>query len=210
MKPTSAPLPFALGVVILAAGRSARMGQPKLLLPWDDTTVIGHLIRQWQTLRAQCITAVCAPGDHVMRHELERLVFPAEHVIENPTPERGMFSSIQCASRWPEWPGDLTHWAIVLGDQPHLRVETLERVLGVAAYRPDQIVQPSRDRHGRHPVIIPKALFSELGSTAAATLKEFLTAKSRQIMLCEVNDPGFDLDVDCPEDYAKALALRPR
>ncbi|HRY59690.1 MAG: NTP transferase domain-containing protein [Verrucomicrobia bacterium] len=42
----------ALGVVLLAAGRSARMGKPKLLLPWGDTSVLGHLIRQWQSLGA--------------------------------------------------------------------------------------------------------------------------------------------------------------
>ena len=39
-----------LGVVILGAGASARMGEPKLLLPWRGTTVIGHLISQWREL----------------------------------------------------------------------------------------------------------------------------------------------------------------
>ena len=34
-----------LGVIILGAGASSRMGRPKLLLPWGDTSVIGHLIR---------------------------------------------------------------------------------------------------------------------------------------------------------------------
>ena len=37
-----------VGVVILAAGRSRRMGKPKLLLPWGETSVLGHLIRQWE------------------------------------------------------------------------------------------------------------------------------------------------------------------
>ena len=42
----------AIGVIILGAGASSRMGRPKLLLPWGDTSVIGHLIRQWQALGA--------------------------------------------------------------------------------------------------------------------------------------------------------------
>jgi molybdenum cofactor cytidylyltransferase len=43
---------LALGAVILAAGRSTRMGQPKLLLPWGKTSVLGHLIGQWQSAGA--------------------------------------------------------------------------------------------------------------------------------------------------------------
>jgi len=37
-----------IGVVILAAGASSRMGQPKLLLPWNDTSVLGDLLNQWK------------------------------------------------------------------------------------------------------------------------------------------------------------------
>ena len=52
-----------MGVVVLAAGASSRMGRPKLLLPWGDTTVIGHLIANWQTVGARQITVVVA-DDH--------------------------------------------------------------------------------------------------------------------------------------------------
>jgi len=51
------------GVLILAAGASSRMGQPKLLLPWHGTSVLGHLIGQWKDLRAGQIAAVSATGD---------------------------------------------------------------------------------------------------------------------------------------------------
>ena len=47
-----------LGVVILAAGASSRMGRPKLLLPWSGTTVIGHLLNQWRALGASPITKI--------------------------------------------------------------------------------------------------------------------------------------------------------
>ncbi len=57
---------FALGVVILGAGASSRMGQCKLLLPWGNTSVIGHLIRQWQSLTAHQIAVVLAAGDEVL------------------------------------------------------------------------------------------------------------------------------------------------
>ena len=66
-----------LGVIILGAGASSRMGRPKLLLPWGDTTVIGHLIRQWRELGAAQIAVVHRPGRlRKLDAELDRLDFP--------------------------------------------------------------------------------------------------------------------------------------
>src|SRR6185436_15405274 len=102
---------MTLGVVILAAGRSARMGRPKMLLPWGVTSVLGHLIEQWRRLGAEQIGIVCAANSG-LENELERLGISTEARIINPEPERGMFSSLQCAANWPGWKGGLTHWAI--------------------------------------------------------------------------------------------------
>src|SRR5438094_8718530 len=118
---------LAYGVVILAAGASSRMGKPKLVLPWGKTSVLGHLIEQWQQAGGQ-IAVVHAAGDQAMDAELDRLDFPVADRIVNPQPERGMFSSIQCASAWGGWNSALTHWIIVLGDQPHLRPESLREL----------------------------------------------------------------------------------
>ena len=128
-----------LGVVLLAAGASTRMGRPKMLLPWGDTSVLGHLVTQWRDLGAGQIAVVCAAADQALLTELERLNFPPDQRIANPTPELGMFSSIQCAARWPHWKPALTHWAIVLGDQPHLRCETLHALLDFAAAHSEKI-----------------------------------------------------------------------
>jgi molybdenum cofactor cytidylyltransferase len=183
------------------------MGKPKLLLPWGGTSVLGHLIRQWRALRTKQIAVVCAPGNRAIQDELDRLGFQAWKRIVNPTPGRGMFSSIQCAAQWPGWQAALTHWAIVLGDQPHLRRQTLKQVLDFSAAQPSRVCQPARQGHGRHPVLLPKAVFRQVAGSTAATLSEFLSAKPRQVALCELEDPGLDLDIDRPEDYQKALKL---
>jgi molybdenum cofactor cytidylyltransferase len=199
--------PLSLGVVILAAGRSQRMGRPKLLLPWGGTSVLGHHLKQWQGLGATQVAVVCAPADRAIPAELDRLGFPAEERILNPAPQRGMFSSIRCAAQWPGWQPALTHWAIVLGDQPHVERRTLRQVLEFSAKHPTKVCQPARQGHGRHPVLLPKTVFRPLAITRAATLKAFLSSKPRLIALCELDDPGLDLDVDRPEDYARALKL---
>lgn len=193
----------ALGVILLAAGVSSRMGRPKLLLPWADTTVIGHLIAQWHELRAQQIAVVLRPGDAALAGELDRLNFPREGRIVNPCPEQGMFSSIRCAANWPGWRNGISHWAITLGDQPHLRPATLRRLLEVSAANPDAICQPSFGGRSAHPVILPAAALAALPGTAAQTLKEFLKLISLARVQTPINDPGLALDLDTPQDYIK-------
>ena len=196
-----------LAVVILAAGASSRMGRPKLLLPWGGTTVLGHLLDQWRALGASPIAIVCAAADPLLRGELDRLGVPQAHRILNSDPERGMFSSIQCAAKWDSAQSDLSHWAIALGDQPHLRHETLRRLLEFAARHSEQVCQPSFHGHGRHPVILPAAVFTRLKDSPGANLKEFLLTSALLVARCEMDDAGLDLDLDEPSDYERALAV---
>jgi molybdenum cofactor cytidylyltransferase len=196
---------YALGVIILAAGRSRRMGRPKLLLPWHKTSVLGHLIQLWLGLGAGQVAVVCAADDRDVRAELDRLRIPVEDRIENPEPERGMFSSIQCAARWAGWKSALTHWAVVLGDQPHLQARTLQAVCAFSAAQPRLVCQPAHNGHRRHPVLLPESAFRDLAKSTARDFKSFLS--DLQVAACRLDDQGLDLDIDRPEDYRKALEL---
>lgn len=196
----------ALGVLILGAGDSVRMGRPKLLLPWGATTIIGHLISQWQALGAEQIAVVLRPGDQPLNAELDRLNFPTADRIENPDSKRGMFSSIQCAANWLGWKNKLNVWAIVLGDQPHLRPDTLRALLAFHREHPEAICQPAHDGRPRHPVLLPRAAIDELRRSRDGTLKDFLQRSDRPLLELPMADAGLALDLDCPEDYERAVA----
>ncbi len=191
------------GVILLAAGRSRRMQRPKLLLPWADTSIIGHQIWTWTALGARQVAVVCADGDDVMRAELDRLKFSATDRIVNNKPDLGMFSSICCAARWAGWELGLTHWVVTLGDQPHIHAETLRRLLHLAGENADKICQPRAHGHLRHPVIFPAKIFFELQTTRAATLRDFLKSRAADVVGCDVDDPGLDSDIDTPADYER-------
>jgi len=195
---------IVLGVVILGAGASSRMGRPKLLLPWGDTTVIGHLLRLWRKLGAAQIGIVLRPQDAPLAAELDRLGYPHANRIENPQPERGMFSSIQCAARWPGWQEEIATWAIVLGDQPHLRLATLRQLLEFQFANTDAVCQLEFAGHGRHPVLLPRQAFRELKVSPAETLKDFLNQTSVRCLRCSADDPGLALDLDTPENFQRA------
>lgn len=196
-----------LAVAILAAGASSRMGRPKLLLPWKDTSVVGHLLRQWQQLNPAQIAVVCSAANRLLHDELDRLGVPDSRRILNPHPERGMFSSVQCAADWEGWSPAISHWALALGDQPLVQTETLRRLLEFAGTHAGQVVQPSRNGRGRHPVILPAAIVERLKTSTAENLKQFLITSGVPVARCEMDDPGLDLDLDEPADYERALAL---
>jgi molybdenum cofactor cytidylyltransferase len=191
--------------VILAAGASSRMGRPKLLLPWRGRTVLAHIVDAWQVAGARQIAIVCAAENSALLAELDRIGVKAAERIINPEPSRGMFSSIQCAAHWAGWAEGTTHWAITLGDQPHVEVATLRGVIEHAARNRDSIVQPSYQGRARHPVILPKADWQELAGATEATLKEFLMARQARRSLIEIADPALDCDIDTPADYEEAV-----
>ena len=202
-KPSMAMAHPQLGVVILGAGASARMGKPKLLLPWRDTTVIGQIISQWRGLGAAQVAVVLRENDSALAAELERLHFPKQNCVVNPQPERGMFSSIVCAAKWGGWKKEISNFAIVLGDQPHLKTETLRAVLKLSAQNPDAICQPALGGREQHPVILPPQVFVGLRSTTAESLKEFLKLTDWPRVQVPVADAGLALDLDTPEDYKR-------
>lgn len=167
--------------------------------------MLGHIVQQWKALVVQQITVVVAREGEDLRGELDHLAFPHENRIHNPAPERGMFSSIQCAASWSGWSEALTHWVLVLGDQPHLQLTTFEQLLDFVRQNPDRVCQPLCRSQWRHPVVLPKPVFERLSSSKEQTLREFLEGCDRAGFACD--DPGLDHDIDTPEDYQKALEM---
>jgi molybdenum cofactor cytidylyltransferase len=196
---------FAFGTIILAAGRSSRMGRPKLLLPWSTTSILGHLLSQWQRVGSDQIVVVHGREMDLLV-ELDRLTFSPQQRIENPMPDRGMFSSIQCAANWHRWKNTLTHWAIVLGDQPHLRESTLTGLIEFAQAHTGEVCQPEWKGRPKHPVILPAAVFKKLKASGCADLKEFLKTNASETALFQADDPGLAWDIDYPADYEQVRA----
>jgi len=198
---------FQLGTVILAAGASTRMGSPKMLLPWGDSTIAGHLLSTWSALARQ-VAFVISEQDQAMERELTRLGVLRESAILNPKSERGMFSSIQCAAAWRGWNASLTHFVIILGDQPHLDVNIiLKPLLQFAITHPEQICQPAFRGRPKHPIVLPRRVFNQLlEASFDTTLKEFLTA--RRIEFCAIDDEALNIDLDYPAQYEQVRRAR--
>lgn len=184
--------------VVLAGGRSTRMGRPKAALRWGDETFIASVLRTLSDAGASPLLVVC--GEHAT--ETERAL-PAEldvSLVSNPAPERGQLSSLQVALTAL---GEVDGAMVSLVDHPAVRVETAAALLQAA--RPDRIVVPRHARRRGHPVVFGSALFAELRATPhEAGARAVVRADPARVVEIDVDDPGIHVDIDTPADLAAA------
>ncbi len=194
-------LPRIAGVV-LAGGRSARMGRPKATLPWGDGTFVAAVLRTLSNAGASPLLVVC--GAHAT--ETARAL-PAEldvSLVSNPAPARGQLSSLQVALRAL---GDVDGAIVSLVDHPAVRAETVSALLD--AVRPDRIVVPRHQGRRGHPVVFGSELFAELCATPhEAGARAVVRADPARVLELDVDDAGIHVDIDTPDDLAAATRDR--
>lgn len=197
-------------VALLAAGESRRMGSPKLCLPWHGTTVVDHLLTQWRAAGAENLLVIHPPDPRSpVVVELDRLGLPATQRAATVAMERGMMGSVVTAAERAVAGLGISHLVIALGDQPHLRTETLRALLTACATAPDHLVRIVHAGQPGHPLALPAHLLSALSATPSATLRDFLVQQPCPVLDVPCPDSGVLVDLDTPEDYAQALPRAP-
>jgi len=179
------------------------MGRCKLLLPWGENTILTHLLDQWRNAGAAQIAPVIDPSNELLRKALAHAGFSPLEWIENRSPQKGMFSSLQEASRWTGWLSTLTHWIISLGDQPHIQISTLRLLLDAARKNPTCICQPAFHGRAAHPIILPASNFRELAQNGIPDLRTYIRTRETFRLRLAVEDAEVSEDLNTPEDYAR-------
>jgi molybdenum cofactor cytidylyltransferase len=192
-------------VAILAAGESKRMGQPKLCLPWGQTTILGHILAQWREAGAAKFLVVHGLGETPVTRELDRLNIPSHQRAETVAMHRGMMGSVITAASLAQKDTSLSHLIIVLGDQPQIRTETLRQILRACATSPGKMVRLMPQGKPGHPLALPANVLAELSTTSSETLRDFLRLKDMPGCDLTCDDSGVLLDLDTPDDYGRAL-----
>ena len=110
-----------ISAIILAAGESKRMGQPKMLLPWGKTTVLGHVLSTFQEAGIEDLLVVTG-GTH---EEVEQIVKQYKcRSVFNKNFERGeMLSSLQLGLEGQS--SQVRATLIGLGDQPQIQAKSV-------------------------------------------------------------------------------------
>lgn len=195
-------IPDMVPGVILAAGRSSRMGRAKALLLCapDGETFVHRLARTLSAGGVQRVLVVGRPDASGLRDEVAAMAVPVRFV-ENADADAGQLSSVLAGLRAAGLPG--TRGLLVTPvDAPLITSETVAALLGVFSSTGAPIVRAVyRGKHG-HPVVFSRAVFDDLRrADPKVGAKAVLRAHERAIVNVEVDDPGVVTDVDTPEDY---------
>ena len=183
------------------------MGSPKpLLTVGRKDTFLTLLIR---TLYAAGINevfvvlSVDGPLDAI-RSVLRELPYSVR-IIENPNPQNGQLSSLQCGLNEMDRPG-VDAILTTLVDLPLVSQTTVRTLLDTYTRSRAPIVRPSRpdeSAHG-HPVIFDKILFNELRLASVKTgAKPIVRSYESEIVNVSVEDEGAFRDIDTPADYER-------
>lgn len=192
--------------ILLAAGRSQRMGSQKLLLPFASQTVVGHIVDQ----------LVNSPVDHVLvvvSHDAEpvRQALAAKPVtfITNPDAHGDMLSSVRCGLR--ALPEDCRAVLVALGDQPAIRSGLISQMVHAFEHGKRSIVVPVHAGQRGHPILFSRLYVPEiLTGYDSLGLRGLLDAHSADIDEVIIPDPSILSDMDRPEDYQRELVRHAR
>ena len=187
--------------IILAAGESNRMGTPKQLLPWGETTVLQRIIDAAAASRLERVILVL--GAHI-EAIADRITVPAKFLcVINEAYWEGMASSLKCGIR--NGPTEAKGFMLILGDQPLLEKTLIDRLIEVH-HSVGGITIPVCDGRRGHPVIFSARYRTELLAIGDQGAREVVYRHRDEITEVPVTSLHILTDMDTPEDYREIMA----
>lgn len=196
-----------ISAIILAAGQSKRMGQPKMLLPWGKVTVIEHVISVFSAAGIEEILVVTG-GE---RERVEEIIenckhrYPVRAIFNDAHLHGEMLSSIQCGLRTLT-SGERGAAALIgLGDQPQVEERSVRKVCEAFSRTGSPLVVPSFQVRRGHPWLAARSVWEEILSLKPEqTPRDFLNSHADRIHYVNVDTPAVLADLDTPEAYEAA------
>jgi molybdenum cofactor cytidylyltransferase len=195
--------PPRVATVILAAGTSSRLGRPKQLLELGGEPLIRHTVRNALSSRAAKVVLVL--GNQF--EEVSDAAGPGDYdIVVNPDFAVGQSTSMVAGIA--SLGDDIDAALIMLGDQPTVGPDVLDRLIDAFASSGASIIQPRYQANSPgNPVLFGRELFPELlavcGDQGARSI-----IKQRHLDVVHVDiDTPVPPDVDSDQDYERVQAL---
>lgn len=180
--------------ILLAAGRSRRMGAFKPLLPFGNKTVIECCIESLRDGGVETIVVVLGHRADDLREKLSNVNFAV-----NPDPDSEMGASIAVGVR--ELPDDAQATLIALADHPAVPATVITSILDEWK-NGSRIVIPTWQGRGGHPVLVDLSFRPELlHLPASGGLRAFFDSNRESVKRLPVDSPFVARDMDTWDDY---------
>jgi molybdenum cofactor cytidylyltransferase len=192
-----------ISAILLAAGLSSRMGQPKLLLPWGKTTVLGQVVSTFAAVGLEDLVVVTGAAHEQIEGVVTDLSinFPVRAVYNPGYADGEMLSSIQVGMAAQK--SHILAALIGLGDQPQVLEETVRGICFAFVRTKAPLVIPSFQNRRGHPWLVARPLWSSfLALPVSTTARQFLNTYTGQVEYVIANRTILQ-DLDTPADYAR-------
>lgn len=191
--------------IVLAAGRSQRMGARKLLLPFAGSTLVARVVDACLQASVDQVLVVVRPNDPEVRAALgDRMV----EFTENPDVDGDMLSSLRCGLR--AMPPAASTVLVSPADQPSLEPQIVRGLL--AAFRTCNrgiLVPTCQGRRGHPPVFSARYRDELLTGYDGTGLRGLLRAHAGEVVEWPTDAPAVLEDIDTPTDYERSLRAHP-
>lgn len=193
--------PMTLHILVLAAGASTRLGQPKQLVKLGGRPALHRVVSNCVAVAGSAVTVVIGANAQELSHLLGHS--PAS-VVLNRQWEEGIAASIRRGLAAVPTTSEAV--MIVLGDQVAVTADDLRRLVSAWKGEEGVIAAAVYDHHVGVPAIFPRICFSELAQLRGDQGARLILERNNY-RLARVSMPNAALDLDTPEDLA-ALTQR--
>lgn len=195
-----------ISAIVLAAGRSTRMGKNKLVLPLDGRPVLGRVLDALKGSKVGEIVVVLGEGAEEVRRKVD---LSGTRVVVNPRYAEGMSTSVKAGLRSVS--PSAAAAVVVLGDQPFLSSALVDSLIDGFLEEGAPVVVPVRLGRRRNPVLFARSAFPEIMNISGDRgAKAVVEAQGAAALEVKVGQAGTVLDVDTPSDYRRATLLSRR
>ena len=190
--------------ILLSAGESKRMGQPKALLKFGERSNIENLLDEYLSSQLDKIIVVTGFNGESLKKFIEKKTKDKKlKIVINEHYNLGMFSSIQKGI------AEISRGGILIGivDNPFTNSIVIDEL--IENFNGGEIVIPDYHGKGGHPVIIPFSLREEIlnANPEKTSLKDIFSCHLDMVKRIKFEDQTITFDMDTDEDYNRLLSL---
>jgi molybdenum cofactor cytidylyltransferase len=193
-----------LAAIILSAGASSRMGKPKALIPYRESTFLEHLAEASRHPRVGVTRVVLGAGADEIR---ARAKLDPSLVVVNPDWEQGQLSSI-CAGIRSLAGIETDGILLCLVDHPLISASLISNLIDKFYENAKLIVLPTYNARRGHPVIFSRALYSELlNAPPEKGARAVVWAHAADTLEVPTDEEGVVLNINDPDMMGRALGV---
>ena len=192
----------SIGAVILAAGMSKRMGQPKVLMRLNGKTLVHYPIQLAIIHQLQPIVVIA--GKHIDEMKKSLKVTQGIDFVFNPDYESGMASSLKLGIQTVGAKVDAV--IVFLADQPFIPNEVVQSLIDHYMLHKEEgvrIVRPQYDGVLGHPILFDRSVFNEFNMiNGDQGGRNVIQNNIKYLKIVSFNNRNWGVDIDTPEEYA--------